>query len=77
MGHHHDRDWSPYPTTNDADEIGLYAADVSGTITSDGADSTGVKVLAFYGATDGGDILAWAVRSIWEHTSREPIIEVV
>ena len=28
---------------------------MSGTITSDGADSTGVKVLAFYGTTDGGD----------------------
>ncbi len=50
----------PALTTNDADEIGLYGADVSGTITSDGADSTGVKVLAFYGTTDGGeDPYAW------------------
>ena len=45
----------PTITTNDADEIGLYAADVSGTIISDGDDSSGVKVLAFYGTTDGGD----------------------
>jgi hypothetical protein len=46
---------APTLTTNEADEIGLYGADVSGTITSDGADSTGVRVLAFYGTTDGGD----------------------
>ena len=37
----------PVLTTNAADEIGLYEADVSGTITSDGGDGTGVKVLAF------------------------------
>ena len=37
----------PALTTNAADEIGLYGADVSGTITSDGGDGTGVKVLAF------------------------------
>ena len=46
----------PVLTTNAADEIGLYGADVSGTITSDGGDGTGVKVLAFFfGTADGGD----------------------
>ena len=49
----------PVLTTNAADEIGLYGADVSGTITSDGGDGTGVKVLAFSVPRMGSNPYAW------------------